>query len=174
MKLTMFNSWNNIGNFYGVKAEYQTFKPKNSSLYYTYIRSAVDNVIFIKAYAKDANTSLQRAVDLLKKSGEQKIKNAIYTGRAIVNSGDSPIQNNYNNVSPGNLKTKIDWRDGSNHRYRAQRKIVGESAKKPFVTPIRNLVAKHSKGLYKSGAMKDKKNQYSRKQKHKRKYSRED
>lgn len=157
MKLNFFNSWKPLGTFAGRQLTYQTAKENGQNVFATYIKDAKTGKIITKGFGIDKETSLKTTVALLKKIGGEAIYQAIETGEPVL----APARQ----AAP---EKEIDWRDGSNHRYRAQKRIVGETKEeKEEVQKPRNFVAKYARMVNKAGPMKD----YTRKPKHKKEES---
>lgn len=166
MKLNIFNPWRDFGKYFGRTLQFQTSKVKGSTkLHLTFIRDEKSKATIAKAYGTSPEASQKAVAGLLQSAGNDAVWNAIQTGEPIVQSQtQAPAQNE--------PKKDIHWRDGINHRYRAQKRIVGEGEEvmeKKEKPVVRNFVAKHSRSVNKGGPMKDKKNDYQRKPKHKKK-----
>jgi len=162
MKLNIFNPWRDFGNYFGRTLQYQTSKVKGSSkLHVTFIKDAKSNATVAKAYGLTDEASREAATRLLKSVGTEAVWNAIQSGEPIVQSQAQQAPE---------PKKDIEWRDGINHRHRAQKRIVGEGEimEKEQKPVTRNFVAKHARAVNKAGPMKDKKNDYQRKPKHKK------
>lgn len=154
MKLNIFNSWKDYGRVYGRDLTYQSTKPKNSTLFATYIKDEKTGNIVVKAYGRDKEQSQRAAEILLRDAGAEAVWVAAKTGQPILRVERKPEKN-------------ISWRDGPLHRDRAHRKMmVGENKEEQ---PVRNFVAKHARKVNKAGPMRDKKNDYKRTPKHKKK-----
>lgn len=160
MKLGLFNRWKPLGTMYGLELEYQTSPVKGGgNVFATYIKDKKSGATVTRSYGRDKDAALQNTLALLKRIGPEAIHQAVESGQPVL-------------VAPKEEeKQNIDWRDGANHSYRAQRKIVGEAEEKPV---IRNFVAKHARSVNKAGPMRDKKNDYKRKAKHKKKLAKGD
>ncbi len=157
MKLGLFNRWKPLGTMFGLELEYQTTPAKGSNkVYVTYIKDKKSDATVTRGYGRDADAALQATVALLKRIGPEKIHQAIESGQPVLAA------------APQEEQKPIEWRDGIGHSHRAQRRIVGEQEEeqKPV---IRNFVAKHARSVNKPGPMADKKNDYKRKPKHKKK-----
>lgn len=165
MKLNIFNPWRELGNYFGRTLQYQTSKVKGSNkLFVTFIRDAKSNATVAKAYGMSDEASREAVIKLLKSVGSEAVWNAIQTGEPIVQSQKPAVQ--------PETRKNIEWRDGINHRHRAQKRIVGEGEEimeKEDKPKVRNFVAKHARAVNKGGPMKDKKNDYKRKPKHNKK-----
>lgn len=152
MKLNIFNSWKDYGRVYGRDLTYQTTKPKNTTLFATYIKDEKTGNIVVKAYGTSKEESQRAAQALLTNAGAEAVWDAAKTGQPI--------------LTVDRKEKEISWRDGAFHRDRAHRRMaVGESKEQP----IRNFVAKHARKMHKAGPMRDKKNDYKRNPKHKNK-----
>lgn len=162
MRLNIFNLWRDLGNYFGRTLQYQTSKVKGSNkLFVTFVKDAKSNATVAKAYGMSKEASREAVLKLLKSVGAEAVWNAIQTGEPIVQSR-----------KPAEPKKDIEWRDGINHRHRAQKRIVGEGEEimeKEGKPRVRNFVAKHARAVNKGGPMKDKKNDYKRKPKHNKK-----
>lgn len=158
MKLGLFNRWKPLGTMYGLELEYQTTTAKGAGkVYVTYVKDKKSGATVTRNYGRDADSALQNTISLLKRIGPEKIHQAIESGQPVLAASPQPEQK------------EVDWRDGSNHSYRAQRRLVGEQVEEEKEKPvIRNFVAKHARSVNKAGPMKDKKNDYKRKPKHKK------
>jgi len=165
MKLNIFNTWKSLGKLFGKDLEYQTSKLPDKDLFITYIRDKKSRNVVTRYYGKTKEQSLQSTVSFLKKLDGQDIWDAIENNTPITRIPDKASDN------------PVDWRDGANHRYRAQKRIVGEqlediefteSEDKDTKPKINNLVAKHARKFNKSVVMRDKKNDYKRKEKYKK------
>lgn len=163
MRLNIFNPWRDLGTYFGRTLQYQTSKVKGASkLFVTFVRDAKSNTTIAKAYGATGEASREAVLKLLKSVGAEAVWDAIQSGKPIVQSQAQKPD-----------KKDIDWRDGANHRYRAQKRIVGEweeIVEKEDKPKIRNFVAKHARAFNKGGPMKDKKNDYKRKPKHNKKF----
>jgi hypothetical protein len=160
MKLQMFNSWKDLVAFSGRTLQYQTTKASAGNAFVTHIRDEKSKNVVVRAYGTTPDSSRENAVRMMKSAGSDALWNAIQTGETILQSPQKQPEE----------QKHIDWRDGSNHRYRAQKRIVGEGKEDMDKEPkIRNYVAKHARSVNKAGAMRDKKNDYRRNPKHKKK-----
>ena len=158
MDLGLFNRWKPLGTMYGLELEYQTSSVKGSSqVFVTYVKDKKSGVTITRNYSRDKDTALQATIAFLKKIGPEKIQQAIESGQPVVIPPKEEEQ------------APIDWHDGINHSYRAQRRIVGEQEEEKEKPTFRNFVAKHARSVNKAGPMQDKKNDYLRKPKHKKK-----
>ena len=159
MKLNIFNRWASLGTIAQRKLEYQTAKMNDNINFVTFIRDAETQKIITKAFGNDKNVSLERATNLLKRIGPDGIYQAIETGEPVLRE---PVKQQ----AP---EKEIEWRDGIGHSARAQKRIVGEGKeeKEDKDKPkINNLVAKHARKFNKAVVMRDRKNDYKRKDKH--------
>lgn len=170
MKLNIFNSWKPLGTFFSKPLEYQTSRLDSASgrIFAVYVRDAKSRNLVVKLIVNDLNAAPEAAQRALKRIGAEAVWKAIETGEPVAyNPAQAQIVPKQEDPDK-----KIDWRDGSNHRYRAQKRIVGEQEE--VKTKPRNFVAKHARNVNKAGPMKDKKNDYKRKPKHKKKVTGED
>lgn len=155
MKLNIFNSWKSLGKMYGKTLEFQTSRVPDRDLYVTYIRDKASNNTVTRGYGKSKEDALKNTVAQLRSYEPQSIWDAIESGEPILKA----IQPN----KPD--EHKIEWRDGVNHRFKAQKRIVGEKVEddmKGKPQTDRNLVAKHAHKFNKSVIMKDKKKTHKR------------
>ena len=111
MKLALFNRWKDFTTWSGHTLQYQT--SKKATNYITYIRDKESGANIIFGVAPDKETSLQRAIANVRKIGVEGVKRAISTGQMQV-ADHTPKE-----------PKDVEWRDGINHRHRAQKKIVG-------------------------------------------------
>ncbi len=156
MKLNIFNRWKSLGVVASRELEYQTSPAKGAdNVYVTYVRDAKTGKVVTKGFGPTADASQKNTLALLKKIGPDGIFQAIETGVPVLAG------------KPEAPQKEIDWRDGSNHSYRAQKRIVGEGEEP--TSKNRNFVAEHARMVNKAGPMKDKKNDYKRKPKHDKK-----
>lgn len=160
MKLNIFNSWKPLGTHFGKTLEFQTAKAGTGNAYVVYVRDAKTKRLITRAITPDPKSAPDYAQKIVARIGGEAVWQAIETGEPVTYNPSQSMQKQ----EPEDKK--IEWRDGTNHRYRAQRKIVGEQ-KEEKVKP-RNFVAKHARAVNKAGPMKDKKNDYKRKPKHKK------
>lgn len=114
MKLDFFNQWKDLATFQGITIQWQT--SKKGHVYVTYLRDKATKNPITLGNGRDAESSLQDARMNLSKIGMDAVKQAIESGQMI-----HPSRVN----AP---KKEIDWRDGANHRYKAQRDIVDRGA----------------------------------------------
>ena len=156
MKLNIFNRWEPLGTYAGRQLVYQTAKESGKNVFATYIKDAKSGNIVTKGFGLTKESSLSTTVALLKKIGGEAIYQAIETGQPVLAPAKAPEP-----------QKDIEWRDGANHSHRAQKRIVGEAKEEENKKP-RNFVAKHARMVNKAGPMKDKKNDYNRKPKHKK------
>lgn len=156
MRLNIFNKWNNLGRIYGKDLEYHTSRMKDKDLFITYIRDKDTKNVVTRYYGQTKDSSLKATIDFLKKIGAEATWEAIESGEPITRLPDTKPER------------KVDWRDGVNHRYRAQKRIVGEKVEDKKKPPFNNIVAKHAHKFNRSVAFKDKKNDYKRNPKHKK------
>lgn len=182
MKLNMFNSWKPLGKLYARDIEYQTTRStKGGKTFSTTLRDAKTGNAILRTFGSSPESSMSNAQRALKSVGSDAVYQAIETGNPIsynVQVADDTRRANDN----------VDWRDGINHRHRAQKRIVGENievieeddedqfimvdgkkvkkTKKPL---FRNFVAKHARTFNKAVVMADRKNDYKRRPKHRNK-----
>ena len=110
MKLDMFNPWRDLAEYSGLVMQYQTSKKGN--IFATYIRDKASGKAITSGHGLDKIKSFENAKQNLAAIGIEGIQQAIKSGQPI-------------HPSRVNQPAKeIDWRDGANHRHRAQRKIV--------------------------------------------------
>lgn len=112
MKLDFFNPWKDLTKWSGRVLQYQT--QKKGSNFMTYVRDKESKTNVTYGLGKDKESSVERAVANLRKIGIEGVERAISTGQMVA-ADYKPEE-----------KRDIDWRDGVGHRYRAQKKIVGE------------------------------------------------
>ena len=119
-----------------------------------------DHVV-ARVFTKDKESGVSAATNLINSTDAGDLQYALQH-KEVLQPKKAPEQKN------------IEWRDGVNHAHRAQRKIVGEG--KTYKNPkykdaesINNPVAKNANNFNKSATHKDKKNDYQRKPKHKKK-----
>jgi hypothetical protein len=110
MKLNIFNPWRDFSTVGQTTIQYQT--SKKGSVYVTYLRDKETHAPITLGNGRDKESSLKAAQVNLNKIGAEGVRKAIETGQMIMPSFDKPQEKD------------IDWRDGANHRYRAQTKIV--------------------------------------------------
>lgn len=169
MKLNIFNSWKPLGTFFSKPLEYQTSKLDSSSgrVFAVYVRDAKSKNLIVKLVVNDQKAAPEVAQRALNRIGGEAVWKSIETGEPVSYNPSAQIV-----PKTEDPEKKIEWRDGTNHRYRAQKRIVGEQEE--VKAKPRNFVAKHSRLVNKAGPMKDKKNDYQRKPKHKKKVMGED
>lgn len=155
MKLNIFNSWKPLQTHHRRKLVYQTGKA--NAAFITVVKDAQTDKVIAKVYTTNKDTGVAQAQQLLNNTPIEQLQIAIESGNLIT----APRRE---------APPKIDWRDGANHSYRAQKRIVGEAKddkdKDDKKLSFRNFVAKHARAVNKAGPMKDKKNDYKRKPKH--------
>lgn len=116
MKLDLFNPWRDLVTWSGITLQYQT--SKRGKDFVTYIREKETKAPITFGQSRNSKEeSVQRASDALKAINIDGVKQAMETGQMI-----RPSESNIHNTNPN--QKDIDWRDGANHRYRAQREIV--------------------------------------------------
>lgn len=154
MKLNIFNRWKAFDKpIYGRPFEYQVAKADGGrNLFVAYIKDQKTGNLVTRAYGSDGENALKATLRILKDSGGEAVYKAIEDKTPILA------------IPQKQPEKQIDWRDGVGHSYKAQRRLVGEQKEEK----IRNFVAKHSRKVNKAGPMKDKKNDYTRKPKHKK------
>lgn len=115
MKLDLFNPWRDLVTWSGLTLQYQTSKKGND--FVTYIREKESKQPITFGLSRNSKEeSAQRAEQNLKRIGIDGVKQAMSTGQMIRPS---------ENINPPQEQRRdIDWRDGANHRYKAQRDIV--------------------------------------------------
>jgi hypothetical protein len=150
MKLNLFNRWEPIGTFGGKSLESQT--SNTGKVFITLIRDADSGKVITKGYGPIKSASQRNAAALLKNIGPEGIHRALETGQPVMSA-------------PKQEKPEPEWSDGAHHKAIPREVREGKEDDKPV---IRNFVAKHSRMVNKAGPMKDKKNDYKRKPKHKK------
>lgn len=110
MKLSLFNRWKDFTQWSGHTLQYQT--SKKGSNFITHIRDKESGSNITFGLGRDKETSLERAIANVRKIGIEGVKQAIETGNMV--AADYAPE-----------RKEVDWRDGVNHRHRAQKKIVG-------------------------------------------------
>lgn len=119
MKLDFFNPWKDLAKWSGLTIQFQTHKKGDTFI--TYIREKESKQPIVTASSRNSKEeAFERAKELLGKVGVEGVKRAIETGQ-MVNPSQVQAQNHISQ------EPRRDWRDGANHSYRAQKKIVGES-----------------------------------------------
>lgn len=114
MKLNIFNPWRDLVTWSGLTLQYQTSKKGND--FVTYIREKDSKQPITFGLSRNSKEeSLQRADHNLKRINIEGVKKAMETGQMI-----RPNET----VAAPQERNDIQWRDGANHRYRAQRDIV--------------------------------------------------
>lgn len=176
MKLSLFNQWKRLGIVSGIQLEYQTAKAGNNS-FATYIRDAKTEKVITKGFGVSKESAQESALNNLKRIGPQGIHDAINNDAPVIPSVGGKMPDTHNPEKDDKV-----WSDGIGHSHRAQKKIVGEeldiefdeNLDESFKEVCRNFVAKNAHKVNKAGPMKDKKNDYSRKEKHKKKMEKGD
>lgn len=120
MKLNIFSKWKPLGVIAARQLEYLTQKAGSNSII-TVVRDKKTGNIVTKGYGASEQNSQQAAYNNLKRAGVDAIINAIETNTPI----STQIAPSVNQEKKP--EKKIDWRDGTGHSYKAQKKIVGES-----------------------------------------------
>lgn len=112
MKLDIFNPWRDLTTVGQNTIQYQTSKKGN--IFVTYLRDKETKAPITLGNGRDKESSQQAAQINLNKIGANGVRQAIESGQMVHPSRgtDAPVDRD------------IDWRDGSNHRYKAQRDIV--------------------------------------------------
>lgn len=127
MKLDIFNRWRDLGTWSGVTLQYQS--SKRGSEHITYVRDAdTKKVITYGTSRVSREESLTRAKAMMGRIGPEGVQKAIATGQPVLmqRAPEEKQVMDLRGVSQQNGARKdVDWRDGSNHRYRAQRDLVG-------------------------------------------------
>jgi hypothetical protein len=114
MRLDIFNPWRDLTTWSGLTLQYQT--SKRGDTWGTYIREKDSKQPITFGISRNSKEeSLKRAEQNLKRIGIEGVQKAMATGQMIRPNESIP-------QSPE--RKDVDWRDGSNHRYRAQRDIV--------------------------------------------------
>lgn len=174
MKLDLFNRWKDFGTYYGSRLKFQTTRaPDTKNLFITYVKHAKTDVVVCKAYGMSDESSRENAAKLLNAVGVDGFRQAIHTEQPIIQKQPTKIEQARKNIEnradfeSKKQPDKVEWLDGVFHRHRAQKKIVGEGKEVEMNKP-RNPVAKNAGKFNKAGPMRDKKNDYNRKPKHKK------
>lgn len=114
MKLDLFNPWRDLVTWSGLTLQYQS--SRKGDAWTTYVREKDSKQPITFGLSRNSKEeSMQRAEQALKRIGIDGVKRAMATGQMV-----RPTDN----VAPSKERTDIDWRDGANHRYKAQRDIV--------------------------------------------------
>lgn len=117
MRLDLFNPWRDLTTWSGLTLQYQTSKRGNN--FVTYIRDKESKqAITFGLSCTSKEESLQRADQSLKRIGIEGVQKAIATGQMIRPNEAIPQQ------PQQEPRKDIEWRDGANHRFKAQRDIV--------------------------------------------------
>lgn len=151
MKLNLFNRWAPLGTFAGKALESQT--SSTGKVFITLIRDADSGKVITKGYGPTKDASERNAAALLKSIGAEGLFRAIETGEPVMAPSKRPE------------REEPTWSDGVRHKAIPFNVKEADEGKKPA---IRNFVAKHARTVNKAGPMKDKKNDYKRKPKHKK------
>lgn len=112
MKLDIFNPWRDMTTVGQNTIQYQT--SKKAQVFVTYLRDKESKAPITLGYGRDKEASQVAAQTNLNKIGAEGVRQAIETGQMVHPGQGSAIPQD----------KEIDWRDGSNHRYKAQRDIV--------------------------------------------------
>lgn len=114
MRLDLFNPWRDLTTWSGLTLQYQTSKKGND--FVTYIREKESKQPITFGLSRNSKEeSLQRADHNLKRIGIEGVQKAMATGQMIRPNEALPQQE---------PRKDIEWRDGANHRFKAQRDIV--------------------------------------------------
>lgn len=115
MRLDLFNPWRDLTTWSGLTLQYQTSKKGND--FVTYIREKESKQPITFGLSRNSKEeSLQRADQNLKRIGIEGVQKALATGQMIRPNETLPQQQE--------PRKDIEWRDGANHRFKAQRDIV--------------------------------------------------
>lgn len=110
MKLDIFNPWRDLTGLAGRTIQWRTDKKGN--VFTTYLRDKETQQLITTGFGTSKESSQQNAQNNLSRIGVEGVLQAIKTGQPVHQSRvEAP-------------KKDIDWRDGANHRYRAQRDLV--------------------------------------------------
>lgn len=162
--LDLFNGWKPISAFDRFSLEMKTDKINNDgNIYVTVIRDKNSKIPVLKSRSTSEQSSINSALKALRLAGKPQIYKAIETKVPI------DAQRLYTEIEKERSEKeekskKIQWRDGANHRHRAQMKIVGESLEGCNMKKPRNFVAKNARKFNKAAIMRDKKNDYRRRE----------
>ena len=159
MKLSLLNPWKSLGQMYSKHLEYQTSKVTQNT-YQTFIRDGKTKKLVTKTVGATPESSLKNAVALLQRVGGEAVWDAIENEHPIVQS-----ETKFDERQRGTPRQGIEWRDGTGHSHKAQRRIVGEAVK-PKKVKFRDPVAKNLNKFNKPATHKDKKNDYKRRSKY--------
>lgn len=114
MRLDLFNPWRDLTTWSGLTLQYQT--SKKGDTWTTYIREKESKQPITFGLSRNSKEeSLQRADHNLKRIGIEGVQKAMATGQMIRPNEALPQQE---------PRKEIEWRDGANHRFKAQRDIV--------------------------------------------------
>lgn len=115
MRLELFNPWRDLTTWSGLTLQYQT--SKKGDTFVTYIREKKSKQPITFGLSRNSKEeSLQRADQNLKRIGIEGVQKAMATGQMIRPNETLPQQQE--------PRKDIEWRDGINHRFKAQRDIV--------------------------------------------------
>lgn len=158
MKLSLFNQWKPLKTHYRRQFVYQT--SKGTAAFVTMVKDVETDHVLIRVTTRDKESGVSAAENLLNNTDPADLQYALQH-KEVLQSQAKPEQKN------------VEWRDGVNHSFKAQKKIVGEG--KTYKNPkfkdaetIKNPVAKNANEFNKSVVMRDRKNDYKRKPKHKK------
>lgn len=159
MKLSLFNQWKPLKTHYRREFVYQT--SKGTTAFVTMVKDVETNHVIAKVVTKDKESGITAATTLLNNTQPDDLQYALQNKELVQPARAKPPQKN------------IEWRDGANHSYKAQKKIVGEgktykNPKFKDADPVKNPVAKNANEFNKSATMRDRKNDYKRKPKNKK------
>lgn len=115
MRLDLFNPWRDLTTWSGLTLQYQT--SKKGDTWTTYIREKDSKKPITFGISRNSKEeSLQRADQNLKRIGIEGVQKAMATDQMIRPNEALPQQQE--------PRKDIEWRDGANHRFKAQRDIV--------------------------------------------------
>ena len=113
MNLNLFNPWRDLTKWSGLTLQYQT--SKKGDTFTTYIREKESQQPITFGISRTSKEeSQQRASDALKQIGIEGVQKAIETGQMV----RPPSA-----VAPQAPQKEIQWRDGVNHRYGAEKRL---------------------------------------------------
>lgn len=111
MNLNIFNPWRDLVKWSGLTLQYQT--SKKGDTFTTYIREKESQQPITFGVSRTSKEeSQQRASDALKRIGMEGVQRAIETGQMIRPTDSQPAP-----------QKDIQWRDGVNHRYGAEKRL---------------------------------------------------
>lgn len=126
MKLDIFNPWRDLTTWSGITIQYQSTK-RDGGVHITYLRDRDSKKVITYGTSRTSrDESLARAKSILQRIGLDGVKQALETGKPVLNApAERHVMDLRKDVSSTNgARTDVDWRDGANHRYRAQRDLV--------------------------------------------------